>query len=242
MHEFSRTELLIGREGVDKLKKSTVAIFGVGGVGSFTAEAIARSGVGHIDLFDKDVVALTNINRQLVATHSTINRSKVEVMRDRILDINPNAKVEIYEMFYLPETAHEVDFTKYDYIVDAIDTVAAKLSLVEKANEYKVPIICAMGGGNKFDPTKFQVTDIYETKMCPLAKVMRSELRKRGIEKLKVVYSTEQPTKPVVPPGVEPEITSKRETPGTMSFVPPVLGMIVAGEVIKDLIEYSKQL
>jgi len=240
MHEFSRSELLIGIEGVERLKNSRVAIFGVGGVGSFTAEAIARSGVGHIDLFDNDVVTITNINRQLVATHSTIGLPKVEIMRDRIKDINPNAEVEIYQMFYLPETAEKVDFTKYDYIVDAIDTVSAKLSLVQKANEFNIPIISAMGGGNKFDPTKFVVTDIYKTMICPLAKVMRSELRKRGIEKLKVVYSTEEPKKPVLPEGREAEVTSKRSTPGTVSFVPPVLGMIVAGEVIKDLIGYGK--
>lgn len=233
INQFSRTELLIGQEGVDKLKHAKVAVYGVGGVGGFVVEALARAGIGSFDLIDNDTVSLTNINRQIIATHKTIGRVKVEVMKERILEINPDAKVRIYETFFLPENAEQFPFSEYDYIVDAIDTVTAKIELVMKAQENNIPIISAMGAGNKMDPTRFEVTDIYKTKVCPLAKVMRRELKKRGIKKLKVVYSTEEALTPAVS---EEEKGNRRVLPGSISFVPSVAGLIIAGEVIKDLI------
>jgi len=249
LNQFSRTELLIGKEAIEKLKNSTVAIFGIGGVGSFVAEGLARSGVGKFVLFDDDKVCLTNINRQLIATRKTIGQKKVEVMKQRILDINPHAEVETNACFFMPENSHEYDFSKYSYIVDAIDTVTAKIELIMIANEKNIPIISAMGAGNKLDPTKFEVADIYKTSMCPLAKVMRHEMKKRGIKKLKVVYSKEQPIKPiddtdsscktscVCPSGTQRKCTDRRAVPGSVSFVPSVAGLIIAGEVVKDLIK-----
>lgn len=236
-NQFSRTELMIGSDALEKLKNSRVAIFGIGGVGSYTAEALARSGVGTLDLIDNDKVCITNINRQLYATFSAVDKYKVDVAKERISDINPDAKVNVYKIFYMPENAHEFCFSDYDYIVDAIDTVTAKIDLVIKANEANVPIISAMGAGNKMDPTAFEVTDIYKTSVCPLAKVMRYELRRRGIKKLKVVYSKE------IPLEYECECTEsspKRRIPGSNAFVPPVAGMIMAGEAIKDLIGFRK--
>lgn len=234
-NQFSRTELLLGADAVKKLSNSRVAVFGVGGVGGYTVEALARSGVGTIDIIDNDTVSLTNINRQIIAAHSTVGRLKVDVARERILDINPNATVNAYNTFYLPETAEQFDFSQYDYVVDAIDTVKGKLELVEQANRVNTPIISSMGAGNKLDPTLFEVCDISKTSVCPLAKVMRTELRKRGIKKLKVVYSKEQPVKPV---GVtDEEANGKRQIPGSVAFVPSVVGLIIAGEVIKDLIK-----
>lgn len=246
--EFQRTQLLLGKEAMEKLKNSTVAIFGVGGVGGYVAEALARSGVGGFVLFDDDKVCLTNINRQIIATRKTIGRKKVEVMAERILDINPKAKVETYVTFYLPENADQYDFTEYDYIVDAVDTVSAKLELIVRAKEANVPIMSSMGAGNKLNPTMLEVADIYKTSMDPLAKVMRHELKKRGIKKLKVVYSKEQPITPieedelscknncVCPPGTARKCTDRRAIPGSISFVPSVAGLIIASEVVKDLI------
>ena len=248
LNEFSRTEILLGEEAMKKLKDSTVAIFGIGGVGSYVAEALARSGVGKFVLFDDDKVCLTNINRQLIATRKTIGRKKVEVMAERILDINPHAEVEVNACFYLPENADEYDFSKYSYIVDAVDTVTAKLELIMRAEEKNIPIISSMGAGNKLNPTQFEVSDIYKTSVCPLAKVMRHELKKRGIKKLKVVYSKEMPIKPmddsnmsckancVCPPGATRKCTDRRSIPGSVAFVPSVAGLIIASEVVKDLI------
>lgn len=231
MEIFKRSEILIGAEAQNALKNAKVIIFGVGGVGSYVCEAIARSGVGHIAICDNDTVAHTNINRQLIALHSTIGKAKVDVMQERILDINPKCKVEAYNTFYTAEK--EIDISGYDYIVDAIDTVTSKLVLIEEAKKYNIPIICSMGTGNKLDPTLFEITDIYKTSVCPLARVMRTELKKRGIKKLKVLYSKEEPIKPAK---IENENPTKRQTPGSISFVPSVAGLIIAGEVIKDLI------
>ena len=230
--QLSRTALLLGDENVEKLKKSHVAVFGVGGVGGFVAEALARSGVGHIDLIDNDRVSLSNINRQIIALHSTVGRKKTEVMAERIKDINPEICVTTHEIFYLPETADEVDFSAFDYVVDAIDTVSGKIAIVEKAHRENVPVISSMGTGNKLDPTAFEVADIQKTSVCPLARVMRRELKKRGIERLKVVYSKEEPR----PPKVVDEETGK-SVPASISFVPSVAGLIIASEVIKDLIK-----
>ncbi len=247
LNQFSRTELLLGNEAMEKLSKSRVAVFGIGGVGGFTVEALARSGVGTFDLFDDDKVCLTNINRQIIATRKTIGKYKVEVMKERILDINPNAVVNTHQTFYSPEIADQYNFSEYTYIVDAIDTVTAKIELVMRANQSNVPIISSMGAGNKLDPTMFEVADIYKTSVCPLAKVMRKELRVRGIKKLKVVYSKELPRKPledmsiscksncICPPGAERKCTDRRAIPGSTSFVPSVAGLIIAGEVIKDI-------
>ena len=229
---LSRTQALIGEDAIEKLKNARVAVFGVGGVGGHTVEALARCGVGLFDLVDADKVALSNINRQIIALHSTVGRYKTEVMKDRILDINPSAIVNTYNLFYLPETENEFDFSAYDYIVDAVDTVSAKLSIVEKCTQAGVPVISAMGAGNKLDPTAFEVTDIYKTSVCPLAKVMRRELKKRGIEKLKVVYSKEERQSFGVTDG-----ESGKLSPASISFVPSVAGLIVASEVIKDLIK-----
>lgn len=236
LSQFSRTELLIGKEGMERLSNSRVAVFGVGGVGGYTVEALARSGIGELDLIDNDQVALTNLNRQIIATTKTLGRDKVDVAKERVMEINPSAKVNIYKKFYLPETKEEFDFTKYDYVVDAIDTVSGKIALVEQAKEAGVPIISSMGAGNKLDPTAFRVADIYKTSVCPLAKVMRRELKKRGIRKLKVVYSEEMPIVPEKNAEMEQEEpTQKRQVPGSVAFVPSVVGLIIAGEVIKDL-------
>ena len=223
--EFSRTENLIGANALEKLKKCHIAVFGVGGVGGFVVEALARAGVGTIDLIDSDCVDITNLNRQIIALHSTIGKQKVAVMRDRVLDINPNAMVNIFPMLFLPENSSQFDFSKYDYVVDAIDNVTAKIELVVKCQEAGTPIIASMGTGNKLDPTKFEISDIYKTSVCPLAKVMRYELKKRGVKKLKVLYSKENPIK-----------TADR-TPASISFVPSAAGLIIAGEVIKDIIK-----
>lgn len=229
--QFSRTELLLGESNLKMLRSSRVAVFGVGGVGGFTVEALVRSGVGAIDIIDNDTVALTNLNRQIIALHSTIGRYKVDVMRERIVDINPDCDVRAYKVFYTSETSASFDFTQFDYVVDAIDTVAGKIELVMQAEKAGVPIICSMGAGNKLDASQFEVADVYSTSVCPLARVMRSELRKRGIKKLKVVYSKEKPLTPA--PSDEP--TSKRAVPGSTAFVPSVAGLIIAGEVVKDL-------
>lgn len=249
LNEFSRTELLIGADAMQKLQNATVAVFGIGGVGCYTVEGLARSGVGKFVLIDDDKICLTNINRQLIATRNTVGKQKVEVMRDRILDINPKACVELHETFYTAETADEFDFTQYSYIVDAIDTVSSKLVLIERAKASGTPIISCMGAGNKLDPTKFEVADISQTSVCPLARVMRHELKARGITSLKVVYSKEEVIKPIeedinsckhhciCPPGTKRKCTIRRQIPGSVSFVPSVAGLIVAGEVIKDLIK-----
>ena len=237
--KFSRTEMLIGADALEKLKNSRVAVFGVGGVGSYVVEALARSGVGALDLIDNDTVNITNINRQLIALHSTVGKFKVDCAKERILDINPCASVNVYKTFYLPDNADEFDFTQYDYVVDAVDTVTAKLEIIMRAKEAGVPVISAMGAGNKLDATKFVVTDIYKTKVCPLAKVMRKELKNRGVEKLKVVYSEEPALTPkTIPEACEKETTentSRRSTPGSIAFVPSVAGLLLAQEVIKDL-------
>ena len=237
MHEqFSRTRMLLGQTAVDKLHKARVAVFGIGGVGGYTVEALARSGVGALDLIDSDTVSISNINRQILATHSTVGMRKVDAAKARILDINPACRVRTYPIFYLPETADQFDFTQYDYIVDCIDTVTGKLQLVERAHEVGTPIICAMGTGNKLDAAAFQVADISKTNMCPLARIMRKELKKRGISHLKVVYSQEEALTPEVD---EEELarTGKRQIPGSVAFVPGAAGLIIAGEVIKDLIK-----
>lgn len=231
--QFARSELLLGGENMERLRRARVAVFGVGGVGGYVAEALARGGVGTLDLVDNDTVCLSNLNRQIIALHSTIGQYKVDAARARILDINPEAVVHTYRIFYLPETADQFDFTQYDYVVDAIDTVSGKLMLIEQAKRASVPVISSMGAGNKLDPTAFRVADISETSVCPLAKVMRRELKKRGITNVKVVYSEE---KPLVPHTAESlAATTRRQTPGSVSFVPSVVGLIIAGEVIKDL-------
>lgn len=235
---FSRTELIFGTDAMEKLKNARVAVFGVGGVGGYTVEALARSGVGAIDIIDDDKVCPSNINRQIIATTKTVGQYKVDAAKQRILDINPDCKVTAYKTFYMPQTAEQFDFTKYDYIVDAVDTVTAKLALVENAAAAGTPIISSMGAGNKLDPTAFEVTDIYKTSVCPLAKVMRYELKRRGIKRLKVVYSKE---KPIVPAISSEEATAddsgskRRQIPGSNAFVPSVAGLIIAGEVIKDI-------
>lgn len=232
MEKFSRTELLIGKSAVEKLAKSRVAVFGVGGVGGYVVEALVRSGIGTLDLVDNDDVSISNINRQIIATTKTVGCPKVDVAKERALEINPDVKINVYQMFYTSETESQFDFTQYDYVVDAIDTVVGKLSLVEKSKSAGVPIICAMGAGNKLDPTKFEVADISETSVCPLARVMRTELKKRNITDVKVVYSKEIPQKT----DLVDEKTGK-SIPGSISFVPSVVGLIIAGEVIKDLIK-----
>lgn len=232
LNQFSRTELLLGQENMAKLKNARVAIFGVGGVGGYVVEALARSGVGTLDIIDNDTVSITNINRQIIATTKTVGQPKVDVAKERILDINPDAVVNAYNTFYLPETKDLFDFSNYDYVVDAIDTVTGKIQLVMQANEAKVPIISSMGAGNKLNPAMFEVADIYKTSVCPLAKVMRRELKNRGIKKLKVVYSKEEPIKPAE----SDEVSGKRSTPGSTAFVPSVVGLIIASEVVKDII------
>ncbi|MDF2700212.1 MAG: UBA/THIF-type binding protein [Haloplasmataceae bacterium] len=249
LNQFSRTALLFGKEAIERLDNSRVAIFGIGGVGGYAVEALVRSGVKTFDLFDDDKICLTNLNRQIIATRKTVGKYKVDVMKERILEINPTCKVNTYQTFFLPNNSSEVDFSQFDYVIDAVDTVSAKIELVLRAKEANVPIISAMGAGNKIDPTKFVVTDIYETSVCPLAKVMRHELRKRGIENLKVVYSTEKPiqtiqddqnsckTNCICPIDTKRTCAIRRDIPGSNAFVPSVCGLIVAGEVIKDLIK-----
>lgn len=248
--QFSRTELLLGKEAMEKLFASRVAVFGIGGVGGYVCEALVRSGVGAFDLIDDDKVCLTNLNRQIIATRKTVGKYKAEVMKERILEINPNADVRIHQCFFLPKNAEEFPFEEYDYIVDAVDTVTAKIELVLRAQEKNVPIISSMGAGNKLDASRFKVADIYQTKVCPLAKVMRRELKKRGVEKLKVVYSEEKPTRPledisiscrtncICPSGAEHTCTERRDIPGSVAFVPSAAGLIIAGEVVKDLCGY----
>ena len=247
LNQFSRTQLLIGKDNMDRLKNARVAVFGIGGVGGYTVEALARSGVGTLDLIDDDKVCLTNLNRQILATRKTIGKYKVDVAKERILDINPDAVVNTYKTFFVPDTAEQFDFSQYDYVVDAIDTVTGKIQLVMQAQESGVPIISSMGAGNKMDAAAFEVADIYKTSVCPLAKVMRRELKKRGVKKLKVVYSKEKPLTPiddmeiscknhcVCPPGTERSCSQRRQIPGSNAFVPSVVGLIIAGEIIKDL-------
>lgn len=232
-NRFERTELLLGKEAMDTLRQSHVAIFGIGGVGGYVCEALARSGIGHFDLIDNDTVALSNINRQIIALDSTIGRQKTEVMKERILQINPNAIVDIHNCFYLPETRDQFDFTRYDYVADAVDTVTAKIDIIMACHENHVSVISAMGAGNKLNPAQMEVSDIYKTSMCPLAKVMRRELKKRGIKKLKVVYSKEKPIKPFE----TGERKGNAPVPGSISFVPSVSGIIMASEIVKDLIQ-----
>ena len=233
--EFSRTELLIGKAAVKKLAKCRVAVFGIGGVGGYAVEALVRSGIGAIDLIDNDTVSLSNLNRQILATHQTLGKNKVDVASKRITDINPNVAVFKHQCFYLPENADMFDFSAYDYVIDAVDTVTAKLSIITEAKRAGVPVISCMGAGNKLDPTLFRVADIYKTKVCPLAKVMRNECKKRGIKNLKVVYSEELPIHPAK--SDEEKGASGRPAPGSIAFVPSVAGLILAGEVIKDLIK-----
>ena len=251
LNQFSRTQLLIGQDGIDRLQNARVAVFGIGGVGGYVVEALVRSGVGAFDLIDDDKVCLTNLNRQIIATRKTVGKYKADVMKERILEINPNADVQVHKCFYLPETADQFDFTQYDYVVDAVDTVTAKIDIIMKAQEAGVPVMSSMGAGNKMDPTQFKVADIYQTSMCPLAKVMRRELKKRGVKKLKVVYSTEKSMRPledmsiscrtncICPPGAERTCLQRRDIPGSTAFVPSVAGLIIAGEVVKDLVGFQ---
>lgn len=248
LNQFSRTELIIGKENIEKLHNAKVAIFGIGGVGSFVVEGLVRAGVENFILVDDDKVCLTNLNRQIIATRKTIGKQKVEVAKERILEINPNAQVEIYQEFFMPDSPEILDNT-VDYVVDTVDTVTAKIELVVRANKLNIPIISSMGTGNKLDPTRFEVTDIYKTSICPLAKVMRKELRARNIKNLKVVYSKEEPIKPeetseascktncICPPGTKRKCTIRNQVPGSISFVPSVAGLIIASEVVKDIIK-----
>lgn len=252
LNQFSRTQLLFGSEGMERLYRARVAVFGIGGVGGYTVEALARSGVGELDLIDDDRVCLTNVNRQIFATRKTVGQYKVDVAEQRILEINPKAVVHKFKTFYAPQTADRFDFSQYDYVVDAIDTVTGKLELVLQAQRAGVPIISSMGAGNKVDPTAFEVADIYETSVCPLARVMRRELKKRGVQKLKVVYSKEPPLTPIddmtiscrthciCPPGTARKCTQRRQVPGSNAFVPSVVGLIIAGEVVKDICGFDK--
>lgn len=241
LNQFSRTELLFGKDAMAKLNKSRVAVFGIGGVGGYAVEALARSGVGTLDLIDDDKICLTNLNRQIYALHSTVGKFKVDVAKERIHDICPDIKVNTHKCFFLPDTAEQFDFTEYDYIIDAIDTVTGKIQIIKCAKAAKTPVISAMGAGNKLDPTAFRVADIYETKVCPLARVMRQELRKTGIKNVKVVYSEEKTIRSnedieiAFPPDAVRKFTTRRDIPGSNSFVPSVAGLIIAGEVIKDL-------
>ena len=252
LNQFSRTQLQFGANGMEKLYRARVAVFGIGGVGGYTVEALARSGIGELDLIDDDRVCLTNVNRQIFATRKTVGQYKVDVAEERILEINPKAIVHKSKTFYSPQTADQFDFTQYDYVVDAIDTVTGKLELAEQAHRAGVPIISSMGAGNKVDPTAFAVADIYETSVCPLARVMRRELKKRGIPKLKVVYSQEPPLAPIddmtiscrthciCPPGTARKCTQRRQVPGSNAFVPSTVGLIIAGEVVKELSGFTK--
>lgn len=247
LNQFSRTQLLLGEEAMDRLKRSRIAVFGVGGVGGYVCEALVRSGVGAFDLIDDDKVCLTNLNRQIIATRKTVGQYKVDVMKNRMLEINPDVDVRLYKCFFLPENAADFPFDEYDYIVDAVDTVTAKIELVMRAKASNVPIISAMGAGNKLDPGRFKIADIYDTSVCPLARVMRRELKKRNVRSLKVVYSDEQPIRPIedmsiscrthciCPPGAEHKCTERRDIPGSTAFVPAVAGLMIAGEIVKDL-------
>lgn len=247
LDQFSRTQLLLRKEAMERLKNSRVAVFGIGGVGGYVCEALVRSGVGAFDLIDDDKVCLTNLNRQIIATRKTVGKYKADVMKERMLEINPDAEVTVHKCFFLPENADEFPFEKYDYVVDAVDTVTAKLEIIIQAKKKQVPVVSCMGAGNKLDASAFRVADIYKTKMCPLAKVMRRELKKRGIKKLKVVYSEEKPARPledmsiscrshcICPPGAKHKCTERRDIPGSVAFVPSVAGMILAGEVVKEL-------
>lgn len=247
LNQFSRTQLIYGEAAMKKFADSRVAVFGIGGVGGYVVEALARTGIGALDLIDDDKVCLTNINRQIIATRKTVGQYKVDVAKNRVEEINPDCTVRPYKTFFLPETADEFDFTEYDYVVDAIDTVTGKLAIIEKANAAGVPVISSMGAGNKVNPAAFEVADIYKTSVCPLAKVMRHECKKRGIKKLKVVYSKEEPRRPVedmaiscrqhciCPPGTARKCTERRDIPGSNAFVPSVVGLIIAGEIINDL-------
>lgn len=251
--QFSRTQLLLGKDNMEKLHDAHVAVFGIGGVGGYVCEALVRSGVRRFDLIDDDKICLTNLNRQIIATRKTVGKYKAEVMKERILEINPDCEVNVHKCFFLPENADDFDFDNYDYIVDAVDTVTAKIELVMKAKEKNVPIICSMGAGNKLDASMFKVSDIYKTKVCPLAKVMRRELKKRGVRKLKVVYSEEQPIRPIedmsiscrthciCPPGAKHKCTERRDIPGSVAFVPSVVGLIIAGEIVKDICKTEKE-
>ncbi|MCI5698803.1 MAG: tRNA threonylcarbamoyladenosine dehydratase [Lachnospiraceae bacterium] len=248
LNQFSRTELLLGKNAMQVLEHARVAVFGVGGVGGYTVEALVRSGVGTIDLIDDDKICLTNLNRQIIATRKTVGKYKVDVMKERILEINPNAVVNTHKCFFLPETRDAFDFKQYSYVVDAVDTVTAKIQLVLEAQNAGVPIISSMGAGNKLNPAAFEVADIYKTSVCPLAKVMRRELKKRKVKHLKVVYSKEKPIRPIedmsiscrthciCPPGAKHKCTERRDIPGSVAFVPSVVGLIIAGEVIKDIV------
>ena len=247
LNQFSRTQLLLGQDGMEQLHQARVAVFGIGGVGGYTVEALARSGIGTLDIIDDDRVCLTNVNRQIYATRKTVGQYKVDVAAERIHEINPDAVVNIYKTFYAPQTAAQFDFTQYDYVVDAIDTVTGKLELIVQAQRAGTPIISCMGAGNKMDPAAFEVADIYKTSVCPLAQVMRRELKKRGVKKLKVVYSKEPPITPledmsisckvhcICPPGTVRKCTQRRQVPGSNAFVPAAAGLIMAGEVVKDL-------
>ena len=247
LNQFSRTQLLLGEEAMDRLKKARVAVFGVGGVGGYVCEALVRSGVGAFDLIDDDKVCLTNLNRQIIATRKTVGQYKVDVMQNRMLEINPDVDVRLYKCFFLPENAADFPFEEYDYIVDAVDTVTAKIELIMRAQALNVPIISAMGAGNKLDPGRFKIADIYDTSVCPLARVMRRELKKRNVKSLKVVYSDEQPIRPIedmsiscrthciCPPGAKHKCTERRDIPGSTAFVPAVAGLMIAGEIVKDL-------
>ena len=240
LNQFSRTALLVGQGAIEKLQASRVAVFGIGGVGGYVAEALARSGVGCFDLIDNDTVALTNLNRQIIATHDTIGQPKVQVMAERIHAINPEAVVHVHQCFFLPENAHEFDFAQYDYVVDAVDTVAAKIAIIMAAKAANVPVISSMGAGNKMDPGKFQVADIFKTSVDPLARVMRQEMKKRGVKKLKVVYSTELPLTPVDAEGAcQAEAPQRRALPGSTAFTPSAAGLLLASEVMKDLIGWD---
>lgn len=248
LNQFSRTQLLLGEEAMKRLSRARVAVFGIGGVGGYVCEALVRSGIGAFDLIDDDKVCLTNLNRQIIATRKTVGKYKADVMKERILEINPDAVVTVRKCFFLPENADEFPFDEYDYVVDAVDTVTAKIEIVMQAQKKHVPVISCMGAGNKLDGSQFKVSDIYKTKMCPLAKVMRRELKKRGVKKLKVVYSEEKPTRPlddmsiscrthcICPPGAKHKCTERRDIPGSTAFVPSVAGLIIAGEVVKDIV------
>lgn len=252
LNQFSRTELLLGREAMERLYKAHVAVFGIGGVGGYVVEALVRSGISTFDLIDDDKVCLTNLNRQIIATRDTVGKYKAEVMKDRILSINPNAVVNVHRCFYLPENAGDFDFSSYDYVVDAVDTVTAKIELVLRAGESGTPVISCMGVGNKLNPTQLEIADIYKTSVCPLAKVMRRELKKRGVKKLKVLYSKEEPIKPIddmavscrqhciCPPGAAHKCTERRAIPGSTSFVPSAAGLIIASEIVKDIAGIGK--
>lgn len=247
LNQFSRTQLLLGEEAMDRLKKARVAVFGVGGVGGYVCEALVRSGIGAFDLIDDDKVCLTNLNRQIIATRKTVGQYKVDVMQNRMLEINPDIDVRLYKCFFLPENAADFPFEEYDYIVDAVDTVTAKIELIMRAQALNVPIISAMGAGNKLNPGRFKIADIYDTSVCPLARVMRRELKKRNVKSLKVVYSDEQPIRPIedmsiscrthciCPPGAKHKCTERRDIPGSTAFVPAVAGLMIAGEIVKDL-------